>query len=205
MLSAKDLEKLVTEGTGRENRAPFVGLGSFEVTLKRMTMKRDKGQAVMVKGEVIEVPGKVLSYTIVGRVERSSNPKHPVGSDVAVYLGLNGKYEKQDMENCFEFAKALYACIGESIVVGVDSTDEQKKGAIEKINAVFGDPMTQAFDEEFVSGFRMLLETRLPKATDKEGNPKKKVPTEDGFLYKNWAPIQQSLQDVLARRAELSK
>lgn len=205
MLSAKELEELVTKGTGRQARAPFVGLGSFEVTLKRVRMKRDKGQQVLVKGEVHEVPGKVLNYIIEARVERSSNPKHPVGSDVAVFMGMNSKYEKSDHEDAFEFVKAFYSSLGQSIVVGADATAEARADAIKSINGVLGDPLTGEFDEETVRGCRMLLTTRLPKATDKEGKPKAKVPTEDGFLYKDWAPIQQTVEQMLERRAELDK
>lgn len=207
MLTAEELEKMVKEGSGRKEQPPFVSaVGLYTVTLKKIRMKRDKGQKILVKGELIDVPGKVLSYSIDCRVDATPNAnKHPVGSDVTVWMEASGKYEASNHADLFEFCRAFYASLGESIVVGKDATDEQKAAAIANINAVLGDPTTGEHDELTTRGCQLLLNVRLPKATDKEGKPKAKVPTEDGFTYKDWRPVQQTVEQMLARRAELDK
>lgn len=204
MLDAKLLDKMLTEGSGKTNRAPFIGLGSFELTLKAIRQKRGKGQTVMIKGETHEIPGKVEAYFIEGRVERSTNlAKHPVGSDVVVYLPLEGKYPEDDAKNVFDFASKFYECLGVSIVVGADAPPEKRAEAIENFRALMGNELTNEHDESAARGVRMFIETRMPKPTKKDGTPRSKVPTEDGFLYKDWRAIKQSDDEVRAQAAAL--
>lgn len=209
-LSPKDVEGLVN-GT-IESRAPWVGLGTFGVTIRKVKMKRDKGQTMLHEGKLLEIPGKPIAYIVEARVDESSNhQKHKPGSDVAVYLGVGGKYEDNDVKNILIFVKCFYASLG------VKYTDERDMWL--KSFSVLGNEFLSKFPAEFVgkfaadnigpfdetalAGLKLTLATKMPKDTDKEGNPKKKVPTEEGFLYKNWAPVPQTVEEMLARRASL--
>lgn len=212
MMNAKQMQDLI-DGKGYEAKTPFVGLGSFDLTLTRIKMKRDKGQTMMHQGKVIEVPGKPTAYIVEGIVDRSTNPTlHPVGSSVAAWLLVSGKYEEQDVANACKFVGAFYKSIGEPFadeadfwvkVLGVFGSEFLSK-CTPDFTVKYGANATP-FDEGTVRGCRIALTTNMPKPNDKDGNPKKKVPTPEGFLYKNWAPIAQTVEQMLARRAELDK
>lgn len=204
MLDAKTLDGLLTNGSGKLDRVPFIGLGTFELTLKEIRQKRAKGQTILVKGELIEVPGKVEAYFIEGRVETTTNPaKHPVGSYATVYLPLEGKYPESDAKNLFDFAQKFYECLGVSIVVGADAPAEKRAEAIENFRGLMGNELTNEHDETAARGVRMIIETNMPKATKKDGTARAKVPTEDGFLYKDWRAVKQTDEQVRAQAASL--
>ena len=208
-LSPKDLEALVSGKL--ESRAPFVGLGNFGLTIRKVKMKRDKGQSMLHEGKILEIPGKPIAYIVEARVDTSSTAKHPVGSDVAVYMGVGGKYEDNDVKNILTFVKVFYASLG---IAYTDERDMWLKSFsvlgrefLSKFTADFVQKFAadkiEAHDETTLAGLRVSLSTKVPSATAKDGTPKAKVPTEEGFLYKNWAPVPQTVEEMLARRATL--
>lgn len=209
MLDAKTLEGLVSGKL--ESRAPWAGLGTFGLTIKRLKLKRDKGQTMLHEGKLLEIPGKPIAYIVEARVDTSTSKKHEPGSDIAVYMGVGGKYEDNDIKNILLFVKCFYAS------VGIAYTDERDmwlksfevlgKEFLSKFSADFVQKFQAdkigAHDELTLAGLRLSLSTKLPKATTKEGVLKEKVPTEEGYLYKNWSPVPQTLDDMIAARAAL--
>lgn len=180
------LTKYLNEGTGRANRNPRLGSGTFAVTLEKFKKIAKKVKvSVMVAGAMTEgETEQVSAYVLSGRVDESTCPANPKGSKFDVYFRANGIDWKgeNDKKDMVEIVIAVMRSIAPAEM---------------KLDKTHYDAVT--CNESFVKGVQVRVSTRPKKGKETDGA----ATTEAGevFLYHNWSAVPGQTPDAKAARA----